>query len=200
MTKSPRTPWRVSDPALGASLRLLVEHEQYARVDIAAMFGVSSERVRQWTHQLGITYPANTPRGLRAQRVWDDAAHRFRPIRNDVVRAARRVNAAAAERAERQRARALVIADARAQLLATARQLYAESGHYPPPRALAIALDASSVASLLYRAGFTRDALAARHSLGGCHRLTRFLRESLDWPDYTPKRGAKEAGRPANAG
>lgn len=77
---------RSNDPDFVPSLRLLVEREQYCQVDIGLMLGVCRERVRQWCIKYGIEYPENTPRGLRAYRVWDDSLNRFVPQRRVLVK------------------------------------------------------------------------------------------------------------------
>jgi len=89
---------RHTDPDFVPSLRLLIEIERYAHTDVALMFGVSRERVRQWCERYGVVHPDRglSARGLFAVRVWDDSVNRFRPV-------PRRVIAAEAKREERAR-------------------------------------------------------------------------------------------------
>lgn len=63
-------------PGFVSSLHGLLVVEQYQKGDVAAMFGVSRERVRQWSEALG--FPKK-PKGGRV-RVWNDARHRFEPM------------------------------------------------------------------------------------------------------------------------
>jgi plasmid maintenance system antidote protein VapI len=88
-------------PGFVESLRLLAEEEQYALSDIADMFGVSHERIRQLTDKFSISQPMRWKNGLRACRVWDDRIHRFRPQNRLEVRrrqqAARRVDRSRAQ-------------------------------------------------------------------------------------------------------
>lgn len=65
-------------PGFEASLRLLIEREQYSLTDIAAMYGVSRERIRQLCARFAIASPSLP--GLHAMRVWDDQHHRFIPV------------------------------------------------------------------------------------------------------------------------
>lgn len=67
-------------PGFDESLRLLVEREQYSLRDIAMMFGISRERVRQLCGKLTLHLPDVYEVGRRSARVWDDAANRFRPV------------------------------------------------------------------------------------------------------------------------
>lgn len=67
-------------PGFDTSLVLLIRREQYSMTDIAAMFGVSRQRIEQLCERRGLTYPDGTYRGMMAMRVWDDAQHCFRPM------------------------------------------------------------------------------------------------------------------------
>jgi len=72
---------RADNPEFVPSLRLLVEREKYCLSDIALMFTVSRERVRQWLKQYEIRYQVKDfPRGLRACRMWNDELNRFFPV------------------------------------------------------------------------------------------------------------------------
>jgi hypothetical protein len=59
------------------SLQRLFE-QGYCRTEVAIMFGVSRERVRQWAVGFGINEVA--PYGTR-MRIWDDTINQFRPVR-----------------------------------------------------------------------------------------------------------------------
>lgn len=107
------------------SLRLLIEDERYALRDIAQMFDVSGERVRQLAKKAGIETERRN--GLCDCRLWDDTAHRFIPVRRSEL-ARRR------ERAKRQRRRAEYAAkwDAREALaVARLKSLAATLGRVP---------------------------------------------------------------------
>lgn len=71
-------------PGFAESLRLLLKEEQYGSTDIAMMFGVSRERIRQIAEELG--YTNRRPGGMLDQRVWDDELNRFRPVRRALIR------------------------------------------------------------------------------------------------------------------
>lgn len=88
-------------PGFVESLRLLVERERYSMTDIALMFGVSRERIRQLFDRYELEYPEGTSRGLNAVRVWDDASHRFRPVSRGSIDQAKRLGARAVKRAKR---------------------------------------------------------------------------------------------------
>jgi transposase len=81
---------RHADPDFVPSLRLLVQRERYSHHDIALMFGVSRERVRQWCEKYEVAHPdGRSARGLRMTRVWEDASNRFVPVSKRVARAGR---------------------------------------------------------------------------------------------------------------
>lgn len=100
---------RASDPDFVPSLRLLAERERYSCTDIGLMFGVSRCRVDQWFEKYCISNPdPPRQRGLMSVRVWDDDAHRFRPVRKGIVRSIRfraKAEEMRAERGARQEAR-----------------------------------------------------------------------------------------------
>ena len=72
-------------PGFAASLRILLDDEQYAMTDVALMFGVSRERLRQLVARYGMAVPL-TGRGLKSVRIWDDSAHRFQPVARGVLK------------------------------------------------------------------------------------------------------------------
>ncbi len=80
-------------PGFSESLKLLVEREQYSLTDIAMMFGVTRERVRQLVEREGLATVPHT-RGLNAVRVWDDTTNRFYPQRRVSWRNERRLHRA----------------------------------------------------------------------------------------------------------
>ena len=84
------------------SLWLLVQVEQYALKDIAMMFGVSAERIRQLCDKLGIEVP-EYPRGMYAYRVWDDSRNRFVPVQRGKHLAEREERKRLSRRAIRER-------------------------------------------------------------------------------------------------
>lgn len=55
-------------------------------VGVGLMFGVSRERIRQLAGRVGVAVPFTGGRGLYAVRIWDDSAHRFRPVGRGVLR------------------------------------------------------------------------------------------------------------------
>lgn len=63
---------RCTSPMTADDVWLLI-HEGYGLTDIALMFGLSRERVRQKARRLGIVYTGGTK-----PRVWDDRLGRFR--------------------------------------------------------------------------------------------------------------------------
>lgn len=69
-------------PGFAESLRLLVEEERYTLTDVAMMFDVSRERIRQLAERFAINVQWGEGRGLYATRLWDDEKHRFRPVSN----------------------------------------------------------------------------------------------------------------------
>ncbi len=73
-------------PGFVDSLRLLLVDERYAAIDVALMFGVSRERIRQLCFTHGIKQPLRWKSGLHATRLWDDATNRFRPVENRILR------------------------------------------------------------------------------------------------------------------
>lgn len=75
-----------ANPELEPSLRLLLEEQQYSAVDVAAMFGISRERIRQYCERFGIEQRGKN-RGEHT-RVWDDERNTFRPVRPDEYRTA----------------------------------------------------------------------------------------------------------------
>jgi hypothetical protein len=114
-------------PGFVDSLRLLLESERYSFTDIALMFGVTRERVRQLAAKFGIEGGGRAQRGLYDVRVWDDVAHRFVPrTRGDV----------AAENERNRRARARVELEERriarrASLIEAIRSLSQSLGRSP---------------------------------------------------------------------
>lgn len=89
-------------PDFVESLRLLTQREQYSLTDIAWMFGVSRERIRQLCD---IHHIAHAGRGdpigvVQHERVWDDVRHRFIPV-------SRRARLVAKKASWRQRRRAI---------------------------------------------------------------------------------------------
>lgn len=97
-------------PGFAESLALLVERERYSLTDIGLMFGVSRERMRQLVKRAGLTYPADTPRGLHGVRVWDDATHCFAPVLLSTVQRQQRQTVQDRKR-DRKRAHALEVAE-----------------------------------------------------------------------------------------
>jgi transposase len=67
-------------PGFEDSLRLLVEEEGYSLTDVALMFDVSRERIRQLCERFDVGTD-ETAVGLNAVRVWSETLHRFLPIR-----------------------------------------------------------------------------------------------------------------------
>ncbi len=86
-------------PGFEESLRLLVVDERYSITDIALMFGVSRERVRQLCLARGLEHPDGSKVGLHAIRVWDDTMNRFRPHSRGDMRKARMAESTARRRA-----------------------------------------------------------------------------------------------------
>jgi hypothetical protein len=69
------------------SLRILVEVERYSLMDIAAMFGVTRERIRQICKIADIATPGHSGKGgLFHQRLWIDAENRFAPVKKAEIR------------------------------------------------------------------------------------------------------------------
>jgi hypothetical protein len=106
-------------PGFTESLRILLVEERYTLTDVAYMFGVSRERVRQWAKRLGLAHGHHARR-----RVWVEAEQRFRPVGDDELPAVMRPYAEA--RQEKRRAEAL--APRRAAILAAGARLYADLG------------------------------------------------------------------------
>lgn len=116
------------------SLRLLVEVERYSLRDIAAMFDVSGERIRQIAARVGID--TREHRGLCDYRVWDDSASRFIPIRRGELRRRK-------EKARVRKNRAAYIAkwtEREARAVATLRTLGETLGRAPTIRELGNAM------------------------------------------------------------
>lgn len=83
-------------PGFVESVRLLVEREQYTLTDIALMFDVSRERLRQLCGKHHIAYPGyHGAKGMQCQRVWDAATHRFYPVSKGVLNRVARESAKA---------------------------------------------------------------------------------------------------------
>lgn len=114
-------------PGFDASLRLLVECERYSMTDIALMFGVSGERVRQWCEKRGISHPDGRKIGLHCVRVWDDSANRFSPVSRGKLTRLRKVSNGAKRRA----AQAMRRAERRTMVVAALVDLRAELGREP---------------------------------------------------------------------
>lgn len=114
-------------PGFRESLRLLLEEEEYSQSDVAMMFGVSRERIRQLGHKLGVSLPSHAQRGLNQVRVWDDTLHRFRPEFKSVLR-----RTAQQERVrERKRQRAERRADQQRRIVITLLLLKGRLGRDP---------------------------------------------------------------------
>lgn len=114
-------------PGFDDSLRLLLSHERYSTTDVALMFNVSRERMRQLCEARGIEQPMLHRSGLKAVRVWDDSVNRFRPIPKGLLKA---------ERAQKQRERRLRERISRRsakqrEIITTVRALYATLGREP---------------------------------------------------------------------
>lgn len=105
---------RADDPDFLPSLRLLVERERYSLTDIGMMFGVSTERVRQWCERHNIEHPdKSSERGMSRYRMWDDATNRFRPVSraavSELLRQRRTLSREAARMRERETRRAQMV-------------------------------------------------------------------------------------------
>lgn len=124
---------RHADPDFVPSLRLLIECERYSLTDVALMFSVSPERVRQWCKKYGIHHPDSwRARGLNMYRRWNDEMHRFEPMPRGQWTAQRRRGRAAARRtALRERT-----AERRRQIVLAIRELARRNGQ--PPTACAV--------------------------------------------------------------
>lgn len=109
-------------PGFVESVRILLIEERYAATDVALMFGVSRERIRQLIVRAGIEVP-DYPRGLRARRVWDDEANRFRPVPLGEIREVERAERWAERRLIRERVREGYRAHVIAALTAFARSV-----------------------------------------------------------------------------
>lgn len=115
-------------PGFAESLRLLIEREQYSLTDIALMFGVSRERMRQLVERAGLSASTKAyPLGLNAIRAWDDATHRFYPC----ARGQQRKRADALRKAQRAANRARDLAARRAHVGRMYHQLHATLGMAP---------------------------------------------------------------------
>ena len=74
-------------PGFAESLRLLIESHQYSLTDVAMMFNVSRERIRQLCARYRVQYqPYSSATGLNAMRIWDDTDNQFRPFQLKLVR------------------------------------------------------------------------------------------------------------------
>ena len=107
---------------LVASLTSLAE-QGYTLDDVACMFGVSRERVRQWYERDAISRPHSAVVG----RMWDDATNRFISVRSTVI-LRRRTSFRKAQRRERVRSRR---ADRRRRIIALLQDLAATLGRTP---------------------------------------------------------------------
>lgn len=120
---------RHADPDFVPSLRLLVERERYSITDIALMFGVSRERVRQWCARHGIDNPNGWRVGLNCIRMWDDDANCFVAVPISDLRRVeaerRRISRKAALAARRAKRRESAIAAVRALYEKLGRELTA---------------------------------------------------------------------------
>lgn len=114
-------------PGFEQSLRLLVADERYSLTDIALMFGVSRERMRQLCERLGIVHPDGKQVGLHCQRVWDDAANRFRPVAKSTIRREGERRASVVRRQSRAAARE----QRRDRIVAVVKELRATLGRNP---------------------------------------------------------------------
>ena len=132
-------------PGFVESVRLLVAREQYCATDVALMFGVSRERIRQLIakHHIPIHH---YPKGLKATRLWDDHNHRFYPVsRGAVTQETTRAITQARKAAHRRKYLARW-----ANAAAVLRELAEELGHTPCQRELAKRLDLNPNPSSLH--------------------------------------------------
>lgn len=114
-------------PGFAESLRLLIEDEGYSQLDVAMMFGVSRERIRQLNERLGIGMRNDRSVGLMSVRVWSDSLNRFRPIRvGDFHKARRRER-----NVKRRAAREQLIQGRQARIVSTLRSLHDRLGRTP---------------------------------------------------------------------
>lgn len=138
-------------PGFDESLRLLVVRERYSYADIGMMFGVSHQNVDQWCKARRIPHPdPSGSRGNYAERVWDDGANRFRPVKRTLLRAARK----AALRQDRSVRRERFWAARRARLTAGAAAIRERLGRAPTWQELAselgLPVNRSSVVYLIH--------------------------------------------------
>lgn len=88
----PHGPTGIADlPGFEASLRLLIEVQQYSVTDVGMMFNVSRERMRQLCNVYKVQCPGKKgSKGLNAVRIWDDNENQFKPYSrkeiNDSIR------------------------------------------------------------------------------------------------------------------
>lgn len=110
----PHFPGVADLPGFADSLRLLIQRERYTLSDIALMFGVSTERIRQLAQRFGITRDKAGPSG-GITRVWDDTAHCFYPVHSHTavrVRGSQKAKVRHDERLRRTRDRLWAAVDA----------------------------------------------------------------------------------------
>ena len=113
-------------PGFRRSVALLVKSERYSLTDVALMFGVTLERMRQLCKKLGIEQPGGSV-GLLAVRIWDDEANRFRAVGRGEL-SARPIRARVeARRVSRRQHRQAV----RMNVTATIHDLHTELGRVP---------------------------------------------------------------------
>ncbi len=132
-------------PGFVESLRLLLREERYSLSDIALMFGVSRERMRQIADREGMPVNGCRSVGLHCVRVWDDTAHRFRPVSRGLLRQQRQKDRIAENRAKRDSQ----YAERRAMAVATIRRLADALGRTPAHAEVCRALGISDAAGFL---------------------------------------------------
>jgi hypothetical protein len=115
-------------PGFEESLRILLVEERYTASDVALMFGVTRERVRQWAKRLGIALGYGP-----VKRIWVDEENRFRPVpshvRDQILAGYRRENRTSERRA--------TIAARQAHIRAACNSLRSRLGRDPTARELA---------------------------------------------------------------
>ena len=109
-----------------ASIRHLLEVEQYAVTDVALMFGVSRQRIDQYAEKYGMRPPRRMNGGCFGYRVWNDERNCFEPVRRLLIERRQRA-------AEWQKQRALrpTRSARREEVVAAIRELAGELGRAP---------------------------------------------------------------------
>lgn len=115
------------DEALRESLRLLIAHHGYTVTDVAPMFGVCRELVRQWCERFGIVRPYGR---AVCHRVWDDTRNEFLPWTGR-MRQRRKVVAHRAERRKIREDRAVRQREKQAMIRQQIAALWARLGRVP---------------------------------------------------------------------